>query len=58
MTTTQTDDAMAKQAHEAENVAQQIWKLMVDLDVSQKGAVIDRLVELLGMEESTHQPLQ
>ena len=38
MTTTQTDDAEVdeRQAREAENMAQQIWKLMVDLTVEER----------------------
>jgi hypothetical protein len=47
-----------RQAREAQDMAERIWRLMVDLDLGQKGAVLDRLDELFGMEESTHQPSQ
>ena len=56
--TTQTDGELAKQAREVEAVAARIWKLMVDLTLEEKVMVLDRLAELLSMEEATHEPLQ
>jgi hypothetical protein len=38
--------------------ADQLWRLLADLTVEEKAAVIDRLCELLAMEESSHQSLQ
>jgi hypothetical protein len=60
MTTTQTDDAEIdeRQAREAENMAQQIWKLMVDLTVEEKALVVDQLTKLLALEEASHQTPQ
>jgi hypothetical protein len=47
-----------RQAREVEDMGARIWKLMVDLDLSQKNAVIDRLTGLVAMEAASHEPLQ
>jgi hypothetical protein len=49
---TQRDDAQVKA------LVDQLWRLLVDCTVEQKGVVIERLQELLAMEEATHESLQ
>jgi hypothetical protein len=46
------DDARVKA------MVDQVWRLLADLTVEQKAVVIDRLLELLALEEATHQSLQ
>lgn len=50
--TTQQDDAQVNA------LVDQLWRLLLDCTVEQKAVVVERLQELLGLEEATHEPLQ
>lgn len=51
--TTQRDDA---QEREIQALVDQIWALLVDCPVEQKGEVLDRLSALLAGEEASFDP--
>jgi hypothetical protein len=51
----QTDDALAKKAHEIQNVVDQCRRAMSDLDVDAKALVVDQLHGWVELERSTHE---
>jgi hypothetical protein len=55
MTTTQTDDALAKQRREIQNVVDAVWRLLVDLTVEEKRLATDELNKWVTLEEASHQ---
>jgi hypothetical protein len=50
-------DTGYRQAREVQEAVDRWWLALIDLDLSQKEAVIDRVVQLFLMEEGSHEPL-
>ena len=53
---TGSDDPLDRRAREIRAAADKAWAALADLDIEAKALAVDRLIELVALEEASHIP--